>query len=344
MYPGGFVKDPHIGMHKWVTSFDLNSLYPSIIMQYNMSPETIANGMTEQVDVEGLLTDNKPVRTKDMALAANGQYFRTDKKGILPEIIDEMYSERVEIKKAMIQAQQQLQKVDKNDKQELYKIERDISINENRQMAIKILLNSLYGALGNRYFRFFDQRIAEAITLTGQLTIRWAEFALNGYLNRLFGRNKWKDYVIAIDTDSLYVCLDDLVKQINPSDPVAFLDKSATQMLEPVLDKAYNKLFERLGGLENRMVMKREAIANRGIWTAKKRYILNVWDSEGVRYEEPNLKMMGIEAVKSSTPAPCRTMIKNGLKIMMNGTEEEVIDYIDAVSYTHLTLPTNREV
>ena len=85
--------------------------------------------------------------------------------------------------------------------------------------------------------------------------------------------------------------------------------------------------------------MKRENIADRGIWTAKKRYILNVWDSEGVRYEEPNLKMMGIEAVKSSTPAPCRTMIKNGLKIMMNGTEEEVIDYIDECRTKFKTLP-----
>ena len=85
--------------------------------------------------------------------------------------------------------------------------------------------------------------------------------------------------------------------------------------------------------------MKRENIADRGIWTAKKRYILNVWDSEGVRYAEPKLKMMGIEAVKSSTPAPCRKMIKDALKIMMNGTEEDMIDYIDTCRKEFKKLP-----
>jgi len=329
MYPGGYVKDPHVGMHEWVTSFDLNSLYPSIIMQYNMSPETIANGMTEQVNVDGLLLDNKPVRTKDMALAANGQYFRTDKKGILPEIIDEMYTERVEIKNAMIQAQQQLQLIDKNDKQELYKIERDIAINENRQMAIKILLNSLYGALGNRYFRFFDQRIAEAITLTGQLTIRWAEYSINTYLNKVLQPAKPKDYVLAIDTDSLYVGLGDLVDKINPSDPTSFLDKAASEMLEPVLAQSYDRLYAKLGGIDNRMVMKREAIADRGIWTAKKRYILNVHDNEGVRYAEPKLKIMGIEAIKSSTPAPCRDALKKIFNVIITANESDTQLAID---------------
>ena len=77
------------------------------------------------------------------------------------------------------------------------------------------------------------------------------------------------------------------------------------------------------------MVMKRENIADRGIWTAKKRYILNVWNSEGVQYAEPKLKVMGIEAVKSSTPAPCRKMLKDAFKIMMTGSEDDVINYID---------------
>ena len=87
------------------------------------------------------------------------------------------------------------------------------------------------------------------------------------------------------------------------------------------------------------MIMKRENIAERGIWTAKKRYILNVWNSEGVQYSEPKLKMMGIEAVKSSTPAPCRQMIKDGLKLMMNGTEEDVIDFIDKCRKDFKNLP-----
>ena len=157
-------------MHEHVVSFDLNSLYPSLIMQYNMSPETIIDGkVNPAVTVDSMLSRTIHTSKEDNeCVAAGGQFFRTDKKGILPTIIEGMYNERVNIKRAMLNAQAELQKVNKDDKQELYRIERDIAINENQQMAIKLLLNSLYGALGNRYFRFFDQRVAEAITLSEQ--------------------------------------------------------------------------------------------------------------------------------------------------------------------------------
>ena len=324
MYPGGFVKEPQVGIHDNVVSFDLNSLYPSIIMQYNMSPETIANGEITSFDIENVLTKSERPNNNGKALAANGQYFNIDKPGIIPFIIYEMYKERVVIKQDMINAQKEKEKVDKNDKQEIYRIERDIAIAENRQMSIKILLNSLYGALGNRYFRFFDQRVAEAITLTGQLTIRWAEYALNTYLNRAMRTKNWKDFVVAIDTDSLYVCLDDLVKAINPKNPIDFLDKVSAEKLEAVLAQSYDELYNMFGGVSNRMVMKREVIANRGIWTAKKRYILNVLDNEGVRYSKPKLKIMGIEAIKSSTPEPCREGLKELFKVIMSKDETEV--------------------
>ena len=320
-YPGGYVKDPHVGMHDWVVSFDLNSLYPSIIMQYNMSPETIIDGKVIALDVDKCI-QGVNVDTDNKCVAASGQYFKTTEKGILPKIIDQMYSERVVIKKQMLASQQELQRVNKNDKQELYRIQRDIAIAENQQMSIKILLNSLYGALGNKYFRFFDQRIAEGITLTGQLTIRWAEKAINQYLNKVLKTQK--DYVLAIDTDSVYVCLKDLVEAVNPKNPLEFVNTVCEEKLEPVLEQSYNKLFEMLGGIDNRMVMKREAIADRGIWTAKKRYILNVYDNEGVRYAEPKLKIMGIEAIKSSTPAPCREALKEMFKVIISGSESDV--------------------
>ncbi|NBV57555.1 MAG: DNA polymerase [Bacteroidetes bacterium] len=320
-YPGGYVKDPHVGMHDWVVSFDLNSLYPSIIMQYNMSPETIIDGKVIALDVDKCI-QGVNVDTDNKCVAASGQYFKTTEKGILPKIIDQMYSERVVIKKQMLASQQELQRVNKNDKQELYRIQRDIAIAENQQMSIKILLNSLYGALGNKYFRFFDQRIAEGITLTGQLTIRWAEKAINQYLNKVLKTQK--DYVLAIDTDSVYVCLKDLVEAVNPKNPLEFVNTVCEEKLEPVLEQSYNKLFEMLGGIDNRMVMKREAIADRGIWTAKKRYILNVHDNEGVRYAEPKLKIMGIEAIKSSTPAPCREALKEMFKVIISGSESDV--------------------
>jgi DNA polymerase elongation subunit (family B) len=328
-YPGGFVKDPHVGIHDNVVSFDLNSLYPSIIMQYNMSPETISNGEITQFDIENVLAKGARPDKRGKALAANGQYFETNRPGIVPFIIDEMYKERVEIKQEMINAQKELQKVDKEDKQEMYRIERNIAIAENRQMSIKILLNSLYGAMGNRYFRFFDQRIAEAITLTGQLTIRWAEYALNSYLNKALKNTTWKDYIVAIDTDSLYVSLDDVVTKLNPKSPIDFMDKLSQEALEPALESAYADLYDMLGGVDNRMVMKREAIADRALWTAKKRYIMNVHDNEGVRYAEPKLKIMGIEAIKSSTPAPCRQALKDIFHVIIKEDEKSVQDAIE---------------
>jgi DNA polymerase elongation subunit (family B) len=328
-YPGGYVKDPHVGMHEWVVSFDLNSLYPSIIMQNNMSPETIIPGKVANVNVDNLLSGEiKPRLDANECASASGQYFKTDEQGILPKIIDEMYSERVVIKRQMIASQKELERIDKNDKQELYRVQRDIAIAENQQMSIKILLNSLYGALGNKYFRFFDQRIAEGITLTGQLTIRWAEKAINTYLNSVLKTKK--DYVLAIDTDSVYVCLDDLVSAVNPKNPLEFVDTVCKEKLEAVLEKSYGDLFDIMGGIENRMVMKREAIADRGIWTAKKRYILNVLDNEGVRYAEPKLKIMGIEAIKSSTPAPCREALKEMFKTIIGGTERDVQNNIES--------------
>ncbi len=339
-YPGGYVKEPIVGLHKNVVSFDLNSLYPSLIMQYNMSPETIASGETTQLDVDSILQNPNIVNNQGKAVAANGQYFNINKLGVLPKIINDLYSERVDIKQSMLKAQQELQKADKNDKQDIYRIERDITINENRQMAIKILLNSLYGALGNKYFRFFDQRIAEGITLTGQLTIRWAENAVNQYLNRLL--NTSTDYVIAIDTDSVYVCLDDLVQKFKPTNVTDFLDAVCKDKIEPVLAESYQNMYNILGGIENKMVMGREVIADVGIWTAKKRYILNVQDNEGVRYAEPKLKIMGIEAIKSSTPMPCRDALKAIFKEIVSGSESQVQTSIDQFKTYFKTLPPDQ--
>ena len=200
-------------------------------------------------------------------------------------------------------------------------------------MARKIQLNSAYGAIGNNYFRYYNLRNAEAITLSGQVSIRWIENKVNAYLNKLLNSND-KDYVIASDTDSIYICLDDLVtkvygdKEVSQEKVVDFLDKACKEKIEPFIDRSYQELATYANAYEQKMFMKRENIAARGIWTAKKRYILNVWNSEGVQYSKPKLKMMGIEAVKSSTPAPCRTAIKDALNIMMSGTQSELINFI----------------
>jgi DNA polymerase elongation subunit (family B) len=205
-------------------------------------------------------------------------------------------------------------------------------------MARKISLNSAYGAIGNEWFRYYELKIAEGITTSGQLSIRWIEKSLNIYMNKLL-KTEGVDYVIASDTDSVYITFDKLVdsvlkKRSGESEDsyrgraVDFLDRVAQEKIEPFIDKSYQALASYVNAYDQKMQMKREVIADKGIWTAKKRYILNAWDVEGVRYQTPQLKIMGIEAVKSSTPAPCREKIKEALKIIMQGTEKDVNNFI----------------
>ena len=265
---------------------------------------------------------------KDSAVCANGAMYRKDVRGFLPELMEKIYKDRTVYKKKMLEAKQQYEKT------KTKKLEKEISRCNNIQMARKIQLNSAYGAIGNQYFRYYKLANAEAITLSGQVSIRWIENKMNQKINEIL-KTEDVDYVIASDTDSIYLNLGPLVDAVyegrekTNQSVVGFLNKVCEEKFEPFIESSYEALASYVNAYDQKMFMKRENIAERGIWTAKKRYILNVWDSEGVRYDEPKLKMMGIEAVKSSTPAPCRTMIKDGLKIMMNGTEEEVIDYID---------------
>jgi len=231
----------------------------------------------------------------------------------------------------MLDAKKELEASDKTNKQEMYRIERDIARYENQQTSIKILLNSLYGALGNKYFRYFTMEIAEGITLSGQMIIRWAEKAVNEYLNKALKNKKEKDYVIAIDTDSVYVNLSEVVKVTNITDKTKitdFLDKLCTDSMESVLSKSFDELADTMNAYKKRLSMKREAIADRAIWTAKKRYILNVLDNEGVRYAKPKLKIMGIEAIKSSTPGTCRTAFEELFQVLISGTEAETQTFI----------------
>ena len=336
-YAGAYVKEPIPGKYEWVVSFDLNSLYPHLIMQYNISPETLWESRHPSANVERLLNKTDKIDPQ-FATCANGAQYRKDIHGFLPEMMQKIYDERVQSKKLMLMAKQEYEKTPTKD------LEKSISKYNNIQMARKIQLNSAYGAIGNQYFRYYNLRNAEAITLSGQVSIRWIENKVNGYLNKLLNSNE-KDYVIASDTDSIYICLDDLVtkvygdKEVSQEKVVDFLDKACKEKIEPFIDRSYTELAEYTNAYEQKMFMKRENIAARGIWTAKKRYILNVWDSEGVRYNKPKLKMMGIEAVKSSTPMPCRKAIKDALNIMMTGEQDELIKFIDSFKEQFYSLP-----
>ena len=337
-FEGAYVKDPLVGMHKWVMSFDLNSLYPHLIMQYNISPETLVNSGADIVEgmVDKIL-DGKAKNDTEHCMTPNCAFFSKKDKGFLPELMEKMYNDRVKYKKLLLKAKQEFE--DTGDPAILKRISRY----DNIQMAKKISLNSAYGAIGNNWFRYYDLLVATAITTSGQLSIRWIEKSINIYLNKLL-ETKDVDYVIASDTDSVYITFDKLVSKLfqegTPTEKIVnFLYKIASEKLEPFIDKSYQHLAREMNALEQKMFMAREAIADKGIWTAKKRYILNVYDMEGVRFKEPHLKIMGIEAVKSSTPAPCREKIKEALKIIMGGNEKALNTFIQEFRDEFMSLP-----
>ena len=325
-YAGAYVKEPIPGKYDWVVSFDLNSLYPHLIMQYNISPETLWETRHPSASVERILKQEIDFDGK-FAVCANGAQYRKDIHGFLPEMMQKIYDERTIYKKKMLIAKQE------NETKSSDRLSKDIAKFNNIQMARKIQLNSAYGAIGNQYFRYYNLANAEAITLSGQVSIRWIEQRMNEYLNKLLKTTE-EDYVIASDTDSIYLNLGPLVQSVykgreaNAESIVTFIDKICKLELEKYIESSYQALADYVGAYDQKMVMKRENIANKGIWTAKKRYILNVWDSEGVRYTQPKLKVMGIECVKSSTPAACRNSIRDCLTVIMNEDEEAAQEFV----------------
>ena len=318
-FVGAYVKEPQIGAHDWVVSFDLNSLYPNIIVQNNMSPETVVDGLVD-TSIEHMLRKQTDIDTT-YATTPNGARFKKDRQGVIPFVIQKYYEERVEIKKEMLKLQQEYESTPTKS------LSNKISHLYNEQMAIKILMNSLYGALGNRWFRYFDQRVAESITMSGQLAILWAERTVNKEMNKLLETDE-EDYVIAIDTDSLYIRMGELVQKFNPKNPVKFLDEISKTHFEKVLTDSYQEFADYSGAMSNRMEMGREVIADKGIWQAKKRYILNVHNSEGVQYAKPKLKIMGIEAIKSSTPELVRNKMKELFPILVGKTQDEAQSFV----------------
>ena len=350
-FEGAYVKDPQTGMHPWVASFDLNSLYPHLMMQYNISPETLVqptdytdemrNIIMNTVSVDKLLTKEVNLdKLKGATITPNGQFFRTDKQGFLPKMLEEMYIDRSKFKKMMIQAKKDYEvETDSFKRKEL---KNKIARYDNLQLAKKVSLNSAYGALGSQYFRFYDLRMALGVTTAGQLSIRWIEHKINQYMNGLLKTND--DYVIASDTDSIYLKLGPLVDKMykdttDVNKVIAFMDKVCEDKIQPFIDKSYQELATYVHAYDQKMQMKREGLSNKGIWTAKKRYILNVYNNEGVQYKEPQMKVMGLEMVKSSTPSAIREKMRLSIKLMINGTEDDIHTFIDEFRKAFKAMP-----
>lgn len=348
-YEGGYVKDPDPGRIKWLASFDLNSLYPHLIMQYNLSPETLIEPFEydqemndflykhgSQICVETLLAKQIPLdwmKAKHITLTPNGQFFRTDIQGFLGELMQEIYDARVIFKNKQTECKKLAEKTD--DPEEKKRLKREAAAYGAKQGAYKVTLNSAYGAIGNEFFRFFDVRVAEAVTTSGQLSARWVADGLNEYLNTVIKSKKDIDFIVASDTDSIYITFEPLVKKVlgdhveDPWDGIRFLDRVCEEKIQPFIDKTYQDLADYVNAYAQKMKMKREALADQGIWTAKKNYILNVYDNEGVKYKTPEIKIVGLAAIKSSTPTVCKAKIKEGIRIILNQSEDDLIKYID---------------
>lgn len=358
-YAGAYVKEPIVGMHDWIMSFDLNSLYPHLIMQYNVSPETKVNNFghdmfTNLISVDGLLNQSETTmsyvnewKERDLSIASNGVTFTREFKGFLPAIMEKLYEERKTAKKKMIEAQRQREEVASLNMPTIakaglaQKLDYDITKYKNQQLVRKVQLNSAYGAVGNEYCRYYDVHLAEAITISGQFSIRWIEQKLNEYLNKVLN-TEGKDYVVAIDTDSVYLRVGDLVSRFCPhkseQETVEFLDKTAREAILPYIDKKYEEMARLVNAYQQKMKMGREAIANKGIWTAKKRYILNVLDNEGVRYTDPKIKVTGIETTRASTPEAVRKFLTETIRLILDTDEDTVIDHIEKVKDTFMGL------
>ena len=355
-YAGAYVKDPIVGKHDWVVSYDLASLYPMLIQQYNISSETKIDqvqdySITPNSILHGSEQTFQSIRKHSMkgySVAANGTCYSKKRQGFLPALMEKMYKERKMYKKKMIDCQKDRQSILKSgalggDVTRLLE-EKDYEIAKyyNFQQVRKIQLNSAYGAIGSEWFRYYDVEMAESITLSGQLSIRWIANKLNEFLNKTIGTEDY-DYVVASDTDSVYLRLGNLVDKVCPDksrrEVVEFLNKSSEEIILPFIKKQYDELAGLMNAYENKMVMDRECIADKGIWTAKKRYMLNVYDLEGVRYTSPKLKIMGIETTRSSTPQVVRDSLKESIRLILQTDEDTVIKYIEKVREEFMRLP-----
>lgn len=328
-YEGAYVKEPKRGLMKWNASFDAKALYPSIIIQHNISPDTLVPKLLDLTPDN--LFDNEYTFDKEYCITANGTMYRKDIRGFLPELMAEFLDDRDVFKGIMLDAKRKLETVtDELEKIELNKI---VAKNRNLEQALKILLNAAYGALANKHFIFFDVRLAEAITLTGQAILKCADKAFNDYFVKI-GMPE-DDYVIYEDTDSCYVNVNPLVEKYFPDlsddEKVDKIDAICKQKFAPMLDAAFDKFIERTNAYEKRIFFKRENIASKGFWKEKKKYVLKVHDSEGVRYKTPSLKVMGLEIVRSSTPEIVRESLTECVNMILDKDIKDLRKYVAAL-------------
>lgn len=354
-YEGAYVKPPLVGYHKWIATLDATSLYPSIIMAKNISPETIVevgdynddlrNIVSQGVNVEKFLgqkIDLSNLSKNNVTITPNGQFFKTDKTGFLPEMVEKMFKERKQYKSEKLKSEKEyedlMREFNKSKDSELAKqmevLSYKISKYDNLQNSKKLCLNSLYGCMGSKYFRFFDIRMAEGITLDGQFANRWTANHINEYFNTLL-KSDDKDFVIFMDTDSVGFTMEKLVEKVCPIDynkeqKINFLLKLVEQKIQPKVDEFCKELKDYVNSYKDSISYKLEKICSSGVFVAKKRYALNVYSNEGIIYSEPKIKVTGLEIVKSSSPYLVRTALKHCIKLILDEEKTQFIDHISS--------------
>jgi len=391
-FGGGFVREIKAGRYRWVVSCDLNSLYPHLIQQYNLGAETIIEPEDLPAEIRAIPTftlddlvnkrvDLSALKKYNLCMTANRAFFKRGKRSIFNEKTRQIYDDRKKVKKGMLAYEQEEVDLlaligDKPANPEQTSLLEDLAIKistmDVHQHSLKILMNSLFGAIGNKWFKeCFDIRVAEGITLSGKLSILWIARKLDEYFNKILGTGtvvhkihhinrppqttlevvSGVNYAIYQDTDSCYIDMSRLVdklftqeQQTNEVEKIVnFLDKLFKDKIEPYIDQSYQELADYVNADDQRMFMKREVIATSAIWTAKKRYTMLVADSEGVRYW-PNLyhKTVGLDAVKATAPKHCRDWMLEAYKITLQGTESELQDFCSEKKKEFMQLPIDK--
>lgn len=330
---GAYVKDPIVGKYEWIYDLDLTSLYPSIIMSLNISPETkigkidnwdvedYLKGIEKTYFVQGEQISKEQIelffKQYNYSVASNGVLYDTEKKGVIPSILDEWFDKRVEYKDEM----KKYGKSGDTDKYNFYK---------KRQLVQKILLNSLYGVLGLPAFRFYDIDNAEAVTLTGQTVIKKTADVLNNKYNKELNTKKI-DYNIYIDTDSCFFSALPLVKHRFP-DIDTNDDKLMTEKIYDIANESqqfingfYDIFAKRFFNIDkHRFEIKQEMIAKSGLWTAKKRYAQWIIADNGVSVDKLDVK--GLDVIRSSFPKAFQKFMSNLLISILKGLSKDEID------------------
>lgn len=386
---GGFVQEPVPGLRKWGASIDANSLYPHNIMQFNLGAETILTDreaynvrmkivaeldqqeqtpyirhLKECIRNGALINDFyweeiyefKTLKELNLIMAPNCTFYKRDRISVFAEACDETYNGRKVVKKKMLKKEQELVDLKNSGnytQEQVEELEAAIASLNNLQQGLKILMNSLFGAIGNRWFReYFDIRVAEAITSIGQNGIQFIARKTNEYLRERMGldpKDKNVTFTFYSDTDSIYMTLEPLVnRQFTPEEQkdvegiINWMDAMFKSDIEPLLIKWAEELSNALNCPTNKLIFKRETLFTAGIWTAKKRYALMVLDNEGVRYPKPKLKFTGLEAKKSDCPSFCRQWLKECYEIALTQNEDEIHKKVQKVKTEFMGFPVHQ--